>query len=249
MGWGWMPMPYSSDPEGTLLGPWPPEAWGHDAAVRARFPVWTLRWELLTTLDAIHRAAEPDEFPAVPPGHILGLLSDAGPPLDHSALPVIEGVLHAMWREGLIGAVPPPTPHHPTRYMSRGAAMRAIAWGAPVILWPQRDGAGGAPDPGAGQQRPGGERKAPPWSGLADFLRAVADGQRRGHPADGESTPAALFDGHRRTAEPLARAEVDMIVAAGLAAEEEFDMRGGDCWWHRPTFPDPDAGDREPGGG
>jgi len=31
-------------------------------------------------------------------------------------------------------------------------------------------------------------------------------------------------------------------VAAGLARADEFEMRGGDLWWHAPSWPDPDAG-------
>lgn len=92
----------------------------------------------MQALQAIHQAADDRAFPAAPPREILDLLNDVGPHLDDRALPVIEGLLDAMWREGLIGAVPPPTPHHPTRYLSPGAAMRAITCGAPVILWPMR---------------------------------------------------------------------------------------------------------------
>lgn len=61
----------------------------------------------------------------------------------------------------------------------------------------------------------------------------------RDHELDAQS----LFDGHRRTGEPLTDSELDAVVRAGLAGRHDFDMRGGHLWWHRPTFPDPDCED------
>ncbi|MEN6643994.1 MAG: hypothetical protein ABFE08_16275 [Armatimonadia bacterium] len=56
-----------------------------------------------------------------------------------------------------------------------------------------------------------------------------------------DADPKNLFERHRASGEPLSQADVAAIIAAGLAGKDEFDMTGGGCYLHAPTFPDPDA--------
>lgn len=50
-----------------------------------------------------------------------------------------------------------------------------------------------------------------------------------------------LWKTHIKTGEPLTEEEVDLIVMAGLAKREDFDMRGGGLHWHAPTFPEKES--------
>lgn len=53
-----------------------------------------------------------------------------------------------------------------------------------------------------------------------------------------EMTPEERLKNHLETSEPLDEEEVKQIVAAGLATEDDFDMRGGGLWWHV-SIPEP----------
>lgn len=48
----------------------------------------------------------------------------------------------------------------------------------------------------------------------------------------------ALWRAHVCTGEPLTEEEVQAVVAAGLAEEDDFEMRGGDLWWNWKLYPD-----------
>ncbi len=50
--------------------------------------------------------------------------------------------------------------------------------------------------------------------------------------------PKELFDNHIATGEPLTEEEVAAVVEAGLAEENDFANRGGNLFWHQPTFPE-----------
>lgn len=57
--------------------------------------------------------------------------------------------------------------------------------------------------------------------------------------------PHDLFERHRATAEPLSEGEVTLLHDAGVADRSKFSMRGGQLFWHDPTFPEPDTGSRD----
>lgn len=59
--------------------------------------------------------------------------------------------------------------------------------------------------------------------------------------------PKDLFERHKLTSEPLSEDQVTLLADARVAPRSEFSMRGGNLWWHDPTFPDSDA-DEEPAG-
>lgn len=50
----------------------------------------------------------------------------------------------------------------------------------------------------------------------------------------------ALWNSHIETSEPLTEDEVDAVVRAGLAKQDEWEDRGGGLFWHYPTWPDTD---------
>jgi hypothetical protein len=91
----------------------------------------------------VYQAAEEGTFPATPPSEILGFLNEVGPRLGDSALCVIEMLLEDLWRDGLVGMVPAPSPRHARGYLSRESAEVAVRRGAPVILLPLK----GKPSP------------------------------------------------------------------------------------------------------
>ena len=73
------------------------------------------------------------------PNEVLARLNWAGPPLDHRALPVIEAVLEAMYSDGLVGRIPPPTIGETASYVAREAAEAEVPRGKPIMLLPLRD--------------------------------------------------------------------------------------------------------------
>lgn len=119
-----------------LLGPWPPENWRRDD----RIPLMSLRKDLLYCL--LSRCGEvlPWELPTMTPTEVLCRLNAAGPPLDDRAIPVIEGVLEAMYRDGIVGRIPPPLIGEAASYIARDAAEMDLPRGKPVLLLPLRQG-------------------------------------------------------------------------------------------------------------
>jgi len=65
-------------------------------------------------------------------------------------------------------------------------------------------------------------------------------------PTDAAADPEAAFEEHRRTGEPLDSATVQLLIQAGVTPAEEWSQRGGQLWWHAPTFPDPDEAEDLP---
>lgn len=110
-------------------------------------PHYSLRHELVEVLVAHQQAADPGMFPPLPPSGVLEILNHIGPRLGVEALPLIEFALDGLWQVGLIGRIPAIGVGHAPFYMSRGAALLAIRWNAPVILLPLRDPTGLCPTP------------------------------------------------------------------------------------------------------
>ena len=55
---------------------------------------------------------------------------------------------------------------------------------------------------------------------------------------DVQPTAEELWRAHTETGEPLSEGEVAIVVAAGLAAADEWEDRGGGLYWHAPTWSD-----------
>lgn len=53
-----------------------------------------------------------------------------------------------------------------------------------------------------------------------------------------EVDPKELWQNHITTGEPLTNLEARVVCSHGLAKSEDFEMRGGDLWYHAPTWPD-----------
>lgn len=128
-----------SEPRRLLLGCWPPENWRRDVETEDSFPTMTLRKDLLYALLSRCGEVVPWELPAMRPDEVLARLNWAGPPLNHRALPVIEALLEAMYADGLLGRIPPPTMGEAASYMPREVAERELPRGSPVMLLPLRD--------------------------------------------------------------------------------------------------------------
>lgn len=126
------------EPRRPLLGCWPPEDWRRDAQTEDRFPLVTLRKDIFYCL--LSRCGEvlPWELPAMTPTEVLDRLNMAGPPLDDRALHVLEAVLEAMFADGIVGRIPPPTIGGTASYMPREAAETELPRGKPVVLMPLR---------------------------------------------------------------------------------------------------------------
>jgi hypothetical protein len=63
--------------------------------------------------------------------------------------------------------------------------------------------------------------------------------------SDRDESPR-LLEHHRETGEPLTAEELDGIVAGGVTTVEEWEQRGGGCWWHSPSWPEPAESDSRP---
>lgn len=134
-------MPSMTEPRQPLLGPWPPENWRRDVEIEDRFPVVSLRRDIVMVLKSRCGEVLPWVLPAMTPAEVLGTLNLVGPTLGERALPMIEAVLEALYSEGRIGRVPPVTVGQVASYVARDAAEKDLPRGKPVMLLPRRGGA------------------------------------------------------------------------------------------------------------
>ncbi len=59
-------------------------------------------------------------------------------------------------------------------------------------------------------------------------------------PSDEDTEAKAIFKNHLVTSEPVSEDEVDLLLAAGLGSPEDYEHRGGGCFWFGPAFPEPE---------
>jgi len=57
---------------------------------------------------------------------------------------------------------------------------------------------------------------------------------------DAPMDPQTILAHHRATGEPLDSDTKRILVEAGLTPAGEWSQRGGDLWWHAPSFPEPE---------
>jgi len=56
--------------------------------------------------------------------------------------------------------------------------------------------------------------------------------------SEGDTEAQAIFKSHLLDGEPLSEDEVEMLLAEGIGSPEDYEHRGGGCFWYEPAFPE-----------
>jgi hypothetical protein len=62
-------------------------------------------------------------------------------------------------------------------------------------------------------------------------------------PSADDTEAKAIFKAHLLDGEPLSEDEVEMLLAEGIGSPEDWEQRGGECYWFGPAFPLPEEQD------